>query len=280
MDSFERWLDVDRYSGLSAEEARAGMDLIGGIRRWLLGEAALRAGDTVLEIGCGTGETLPALLDAVGPQGRVLAVDTSPGLCGRAAAVAAAHRWAERACVQVGDMRALPYAPASIDAVVCRSVLQYAGDGLPEVAGELARVLRPGGRLAAFEVLSAEGAPLLPVPVTEAHAQVHAAALARWRRLPWGLTRADLSGAFRPPLFCPVTLAASLTEWHQPFSAAHFAGVLAQVPRPGCPTLAHIYTDGLSPSSRAAWESLLAEATHTAQVGAWAHLSARRAGGD
>lgn len=276
MDEWERWLAVDRYTGLSAQEVQGGMQLIAGIRAQLLREVALAPGQSVMEIGCGTGEFLPGLLAAVGPEGGVAAVDVSAALCARAEAVLAQHPLGHRASVRQADMRALPFAAASFDAVLCRAVLQYAGPALPAVAAEIARVLRPGGRFAAFEVLSANERPLLPVPSAPLERRAHAEATARWRRLPHRVSRGALAAAFAPPAYRRSSVSASVVDWQQPFSREQFANVLAQVPRPGCPTLAEVYLADLPPALRAGWDALLANARFAAQRGAWAYVSAER----
>jgi ubiquinone/menaquinone biosynthesis C-methylase UbiE len=53
----------------------------------------LTAGDSVLDIGCGTGRSLPYLRDAVGPSGRVYGIDISRGMLRQARKLCAAHRW-------------------------------------------------------------------------------------------------------------------------------------------------------------------------------------------
>lgn|GEM_PF-5213432 len=279
MDEWERWLSVDRYTGLSAQEVQGGMQLIAGIRAQLLREAGLGPGQSVLEIGCGPGEFLPILLGVVGADGRVAALDVSEPLCARAAAVLAQHPLGHRGQVARGDMRALPHDARTFDVVMCRAVLQYAGGDLPLVAGEIARVLRPGGRFVAFEVLSANERPLLPLPRTEGERRAHAEAAARWRRLPHRLSRGALVKAFAPPAFAPSSVSASVVDWQQPFSRQQFANVLAQVPRPGSPTLGEVYLQDLDPDLRRGWDSLLESATHAAQRGAWAYVSAVRAEG-
>ncbi len=276
MDEWERWLAVDRFRGSTTEEVHAGIAFIAAVRERLVQEAAVGPGDIVLEIGCGAGEFLPRLLAVVGATGQVLALDHSPGLCAQAEAALSGHPARARLRVDQGDMRRLPYPDASVDVVLCRSVLQYAEDGLPAVAEEIARVLRPGGRMAAFEVLPGDGTPLLPVPRGEGQRRAHAEAMARWAGLPYALSRAALAAAFGPPLFRPTTIFASVTEWQQPYAREVFATILDQVPRPGCPSLADLYTRGLSPELRQGWEALLADATDQAQRGAWAYLSARR----
>jgi SAM-dependent methyltransferase len=277
VDVWERWLSVDRFTGSGPQEVEAGLALIDQIRGWLLQESRLGPGQTVLELGCGGGEFLPRLLDVVGPEGRVLALEHSAGLCARARAGVAGHPGADRCTVTEGDMRHIPFDSASVDVVVCRAVLQYAERDLPLVAAEVARVLRPGGRIVAFEVLPGDSTPLLPVPAGDAERRAHAAATARWQALPYALGRADLVRAFGPPAFLPAAVTVNLTEWRQPFSAEAFGEILLQVPRPGCPPLHAVYTEGLAPDLRAAWDRLLAGATTAAQRGAVGYLSAQRA---
>jgi SAM-dependent methyltransferase len=277
MDVWARWLGVDRFRGIGPVEAEAGRAFLAGVRARLLREADLRPGATVLEIGCGAGEFLPDLLTAVGPHGQVFALDHSPALCALAQQALGEHPLRHRARVDCGDMRAIPHGDGVVDAVVCRSVLQYAGEDLGRVAAEIARVLRPGGRLVAFEALPGDGAPLLPLARTAAGEQARERARARWAALPYALSRAALVAAFAPPHFCPVSLTTTLIDAAQPFDRAAFAAVLEQVPRPGVPPLGEIYAGHLDPEERRQWEDLLSGATVQAQRGAWAFLHARRA---
>jgi SAM-dependent methyltransferase len=53
----------------------------------------LRAGATVLDIGCGTGLSFPALKQCIGPDGRIIGVDPSPDMLERARERVAAHHW-------------------------------------------------------------------------------------------------------------------------------------------------------------------------------------------
>lgn len=106
------------------------------------GEA--RSGEHWLDAGCGTGTIARCLAH----QGcRVTAVDASARM------IAAAERAAAAGAVspavrflEVDDVVQLPFADAAFDAVVCSSVLEYV-EAPARALGELARVLRPAGRL-------------------------------------------------------------------------------------------------------------------------------------
>jgi len=96
-----------------------------------------RAGDRVLDLGCGTGDLAKALA-AAGRQ--VTGCDISPQMLSAARESGGCACW-----VQLEpDWRRLPFASASFDAVVAASVLEYVAEPAT-VLRECARVLRPGG---------------------------------------------------------------------------------------------------------------------------------------
>lgn len=64
-----------------------------GIRRRAVDRLQLHTGDSVLEIGCGTGRNLGLLCDAVGPEGHVYGVDLSEGMLEKARNLCAKHGW-------------------------------------------------------------------------------------------------------------------------------------------------------------------------------------------
>lgn len=108
-------------------------------------EAGLPRGGTVIDVGCGTGRAVPALREAVGPSGRVVAVDLTPEMLEQARPKCADAR----AALVRGDARRLPLADSAADAVFAAGLVTHLPDPAAGFA-ELARVTRSGGRLVLF----------------------------------------------------------------------------------------------------------------------------------
>jgi ubiquinone/menaquinone biosynthesis C-methylase UbiE len=108
----------------------------------------LQPGMQLLDSGCGPGAITIDLAGVVAP-GQVTGVDLDPERV-EAARVAAAEQGCENVRFQVGDIYKLPFPDASFDAVFQSSVFIHLADP-HAAAGELNRVLKPGGLLAASE---------------------------------------------------------------------------------------------------------------------------------
>jgi SAM-dependent methyltransferase len=105
----------------------------------------LRAGNRVLDAGCGTGRALPPLRAAVGPSGVVLGADLTPEML-QAAVRAGRDR---DGLLLLADVAALPLRDRSLDAVFGAGLISHLPDPAENLR-ELARVVRPGGTLALF----------------------------------------------------------------------------------------------------------------------------------
>lgn len=104
----------------------------------------LRPGEVAADIGFGGGLGLELLLDRLGMAGRVHGVDPAPAMVARATRKYRRER--RRLTVHSGSVAELPLPDASIDAALCLNVVYFVSD-VDEAFAELARVLRPQGRL-------------------------------------------------------------------------------------------------------------------------------------
>ena len=113
----------------------------------LVADARLRSGLRVLDLGSGTG--YPALLDAqtVGPDGSVTGIDLAEQMLEVARRKASSLKLTN-VTFRTGDVTTLPFDANFFNAVTSRFCLMFLPD-IPKAAAEIARVLKPGGWLAA-----------------------------------------------------------------------------------------------------------------------------------
>jgi SAM-dependent methyltransferase len=131
---------------------------------WSLGvhnpvrHAGLQPGDHVLDIGCGGGIDTLLAASVVGPSGHVVGLDLLPEMCARARSAAVAVGVADRCELKVGQMEAIPLGHASVDVVISNGVINLSPRKSRALA-EIARVLRPGGRLCVSDLTVEDDLP-------------------------------------------------------------------------------------------------------------------------
>jgi ubiquinone/menaquinone biosynthesis C-methylase UbiE len=143
-----------------AEQARDAKGVLGRIIAWLMAHETwaqnrrvidalgVARGDHVLDIGCGPGRSLATLAN-LAPEGRVVGADPSALMAELAVKRNSALVRTHRVEIVMASAASLPFADAAFDKALCVHVLYFWND--PDGAfGEIARVLKPGGKLALF----------------------------------------------------------------------------------------------------------------------------------
>lgn len=116
------------------------------MRRRTLSVAALKAGERVLDVGCGTGVLTRLAAAVVGPNGVAIGIDPGPGMI--EAARRNAVRKNSRAAFDLGIIERMEFDDDCFDVVLSSFMLHHLPGDLKRAGlGEVRRVLKPGGRL-------------------------------------------------------------------------------------------------------------------------------------
>jgi ubiquinone/menaquinone biosynthesis C-methylase UbiE len=123
-------------------------------RRRAVAALGLKSGDTVLEIGAGTGRNFPYLVEAVGPGGTVIGVDASPGMLAEARKLIERHGWSNVELLQQDATQ------LEVDRDVDGVLFSLSYSAMPEPRPALARAwkrLRPASRVVVMDAGLTQG---------------------------------------------------------------------------------------------------------------------------
>ncbi|MCP4104017.1 MAG: methyltransferase domain-containing protein [Desulfobacteraceae bacterium] len=128
-EAYEKYI-VPAFSGAWAQD--------------IVQRAALRSGDRILDVGCGTGIVSRYAFKALGKAGHITGVDVNEAMIEKAREICPPNivpiEWKQ------GNVEALPFSDAKFDVVLCQQGLQYFPDQ-PRALAEINRILTSGGRI-------------------------------------------------------------------------------------------------------------------------------------
>ena len=140
----------DRAAALAQYRYRAAiydweLALLEPLRQEAIDRLALRAGEVVLDVGCGTGLSLPLLVQGVGNSGRIVGIEQSPEMLAKARQRVAEHGWRQVTLI------ALPVEAAAIRVRADAALFHFTHDiqQTPEALANVLRHLKPGARVVA-----------------------------------------------------------------------------------------------------------------------------------
>jgi demethylmenaquinone methyltransferase/2-methoxy-6-polyprenyl-1,4-benzoquinol methylase len=158
-------------------------------RRQAIAALGMRPGDTVVELGCGTGLNFDLLQDQIGPTGRLIGVDLTDAMLEEACRRVVDRSWQNVELVQ-GDALDYDY-PADVNGVISTFALSL----IPEcdlVSQRAARALASGGRLALLDLQIPDNWPGWLVDMALAIIQPFALTEEWLERRPWQSIRRSM----------------------------------------------------------------------------------------
>jgi len=132
--------------------------------------AALKPGETVLDLGSGGGFDVFIAGRKVGATGRAIGVDMTPEMLGKARTNIAHYRketGLDNVEFRLGEIEHLPVADGSVDVIISNCVINLSPDKA-QVWREIARVLKPGGRVAVSDMALVKPLPPEVLKMVEA----------------------------------------------------------------------------------------------------------------
>jgi demethylmenaquinone methyltransferase/2-methoxy-6-polyprenyl-1,4-benzoquinol methylase len=151
----------------------------------------LRPGDTVLDLGCGTGLNFPFLEEAVGPDGRIIGLDLTPAMLAEARKRVQRHGWQNIELVEADVLRT--DLPRDVHGILATGVMQLLPDH-DTVVRKCVDALSSGGRLVVLDgAPAATGAWRFLNSLFERLTRGFAVSHEGWRRKPWEQMREHLA---------------------------------------------------------------------------------------
>ena len=138
----------DELAGMPAEAVALALGVGHPVRH-----AALRTGESVLDLGCGAGIDTLLAASAVGPFGRVVGLDMTPEMAARVRRNAATGGF-DHVEIRVGLIEEPPVPDSSMDVVISNGVLNLTPDK-DRAFGEIFRILKPGGQFLYGDIIVA-----------------------------------------------------------------------------------------------------------------------------
>jgi ubiquinone/menaquinone biosynthesis C-methylase UbiE len=126
------------------------------LRRRAIRALGLRPGATVVDLACGTGQNFPMVQEAIGPSGRIFAVDLTDAMLAQAQQRVEENGWSNVSLVN-GDLADFEF-PAEVDAIISTYALSHVPD-CGEVIARGAAALNPGGRCVILDLKAPDNAP-------------------------------------------------------------------------------------------------------------------------
>src|SRR5512140_2377990 len=121
------------------------------LRKRTIDLALVKEGDSVLEVGCGTGTLTLAAKQQAGPAGKVCGIDIIPGMIDASRQKAA--QAGQEITFEVGSMEKIPFPEDLFDVVLCSFMIFHMSEGTRQKGlAEIHRVLKPGGRLLVLDL--------------------------------------------------------------------------------------------------------------------------------
>jgi demethylmenaquinone methyltransferase/2-methoxy-6-polyprenyl-1,4-benzoquinol methylase len=165
---------------------------IGRYRRLVIEALAPQPGDTIVEIGCGTGMNFPLLEERIGPEGKIIGVDFSEAMLKLAGKRIHSAGWQN---VELVLSTAADYAfPKGVDGIIATGVLTYEPD-YDKVIEKGAHALTPGKRWVVFDYKMPTSWCRHIVPLFVWVFRSFGISMALFKRTPWESIKRHLKNA-------------------------------------------------------------------------------------